>query len=398
MWLVGAAWGIPALAHGPAPSVLEVLSWEAGSCTELAPTIVRSNIGLLTRQPDGSYAFGCPSRWGAAEQALAATDGSRVLLAGSGGVFVSDDGGCTTRRLVIDEAETPVVARGGAELWLVTRNFDVGDASLWRVGVDLERVDRSSDRIADGLVLDADGGWLAGAVPQPSLARLVGEVVTPLAPPWPSTEQRLDRLTPRAVDGGGVWLLAGSGAARTLWWTDGAEVVVGPGPAESLHGPARLGDRWLAVLDGALWAAEAGVWAPTGFGVTWTCLQDTQHGPLACGLDEASLVIGLDAAGPMTERVVSLDQLGPPAEACPDPDGACALDWLHFGGESGYDVSAPATCPGEPRGPLPVDEGPPAGEDPRCGCRHGGAAWPLAALLLRRRRLRAAPPTPEGLA
>ncbi|HMV68384.1 MAG TPA: hypothetical protein PKA64_16165, partial [Myxococcota bacterium] len=60
--LLAAAW-----AHGPAPAVLEVLDWEPGVCAPVAPSLVRTNIGLMLAAPTGGYSYGCPSRWGGAE-------------------------------------------------------------------------------------------------------------------------------------------------------------------------------------------------------------------------------------------------------------------------------------------------------------------------------------------
>jgi hypothetical protein len=392
MW----AWMLSvAFAHGPAPAVLDVLAWDARSDCDLtsAPAILRSNIGVHRRNADGTYGFGCPSRWGDAELALAVATGERVTFAGSGGVFVSEDGGCTTRRLEVPADDTVVALRadvGSSDAWLVTRDFGTGTGSLWRLGDEAENVARWTDFLPDGLVVGDDGVvWLAAALPVPSLRTFGAGGESALAPAWPASAP-LDRLTPRAVADGGVWLAAGAGADRTLWWTDGAQVVVGPGPAEALSGPVAVGDLWIAALDGRVFVQDASGWTDSGVDVDWTCLNAAPGGALACAQREARFVSAWTPAGPSEALVASLDQLGPPNEACPDPEGTCALDWLHFGAEAGLVQTSPGVCPDDPRGDLVVDD-PVVAPDPDegCGCDVAGRpwAWSLVVLLeiLRRR-------------
>lgn len=384
-WILSAA-----LAHGPAPAVLDVLTWDSRADCDLglAPAILRSNIGVHRRNEDGTYAFGCPSRWGDAELALAAASGDRVVFAGSGGVFVSEDGGCSTRSLDVPAGDTVVALRadvGSTDAWLVTRDFGAGTGALWRIGEVAENVARWDDFLPDGLVVDADGMvWLAAALPAPSLRTWGPGGEASLAPAWPASAT-LDRLTPRAAADGGVWLAAGAGADRTLWWTDGSQVVVGPGPAEALSGPVAVGEVWIAALDGRVWAQDdAGGWSDSGVDVDWTCLNPAPGGALACAQREARLVSAWSAAGPVEALVASLDQLGPPDGGCPDPEGTCALDWLHFGGEAGLVQSSPGVCPDDPRGDVVVDDPDVVRPTPRegCGCDVAGRPWAWSLLLL----------------
>jgi hypothetical protein len=360
--------------------------------------LIRTNTGVHRLADDGSYRFGCPARWGDAEVALAAADGDAVVFAGNAGVFRSSDGGCTASRLDVPEGETPVVVRAGVSgLWLVTRSFGEGTASLWAIDEDAERVVQWTDFVPDGLVVDADGAlWLSGALPSPQLRRWVNGAEQALAPAWPATEAPLDRLSARLAEPtGGVWLVAGAGDARSLWWTDGEAVEPGPGPAVAVHGPVALGEARIAALDGRVWRWSDGAWADTGRDVDWTCLTSAPGAAYACALREVRWVRGWTDDGPDEAAIASIDQVSGPDPTCASVDGACAQDWLHYGGESGWINTAPAVCPGDARAPVEADDAP-APDPEGCGCAAVdrpalGALglWAVAARLRRRARSQA---------
>jgi len=161
---------------------------------------------------------------------------------------------------------------------------------------------------------------------------------------------------------------------------------LGPTAEGSLLGPVHAPYVDVAVVDGALWWTFGGAWEPHGATVDWTCLQTGPDGlPWACAQDALFQVQGVDVGGPMQVLAASLRQLGPPLEGCDDVQGACALDWLHFGGEAGFVETSPAVCPDEVRTPLPAPT-----PDAGCGCASSPPAvgWAWLALGLARRRRR----------
>ncbi len=385
------------LAHGPAPAILELLTLGVdGPCEAVpggaSPGLIRTNLGVHEAQADGTFAFGCPSRWGGSETALAAAspDGAGLWLAGTDGVYLSTTGGCQAQPYALGADDVPVaIASWRGEGWLLTRDFSEGAGSLWRLPLSgpSERVQTWTDVRPDGLLADGDTLWVAGSQPNPTLLSYDGRAWRDLTPAaWPPTEAPLDRLAPKLAADGGVWLLAGTGAPRALWWTDGDAVSVGPSATGSLLGPVRAPYVDVAVVDGALWWNLSGEWAPHGVEVDWTCLQMGPDGlPWACAQDELRQVVGVDVGGPMEVLAASLRQLGPPLDRCDDVDGQCDLDWLHFGGESGFVETSPTTCPDEVRTPLPPSPASACGCDARAPRSALGAWLALAVSWVRRR-------------
>ncbi|MCB9663940.1 MAG: hypothetical protein H6732_07490 [Alphaproteobacteria bacterium] len=393
---------IPALvlglahAHGPAPAALGVLAWEDAGCEAVpagrTPALVRSNIGLLAHAGDGTYTYGCPSRWGDTEQALAVADprGQQVLLAGSVGAWWSPDAGCTAVALDLPREDVPLdLAWAGDRALLLTRRFDDGSTALWgaRDG-GLELLLRTDALAADGLAVGPDGRvWLAGEAEGPVLAIWEGGALGSLRPllldPVP------ERLRPRLADADGLWLVAGVGTRQELVRVEEDAVLPTGLGGTVLLGPARLGGEAAVAIDGRLWGEGAEGWTERGSAEGWTCLGTGPAGAYACALDR---VFALEPTGgqPRVTTVFSLVQLGGPDPSCPDPQGSCALEWAHFGGESGLVDTSPATCPDGRRGtPDTGDTGAP-GPGESCGCASSGggalALLPLAGLLRRRRR------------
>ena len=196
-------------------------------------------------------------------------------------VFRTTDGGCNAVDMGLDPLETPFSLRWWRDrAYLVTRNFEDGSGSLWEVGATLELVRRWTDLRPDAVLGDADRLWISAAQPVPTLLTWDGQTFDDRTPTWPEGfpegEARLDRLAPRLLDDGGIWLIASAGTPRVLWWTDGQVVLEGPGPVDSLMGPARVGDALAAVVDGVLWTGPT--WAPTDTVVDWTCLHQADPG------------------------------------------------------------------------------------------------------------------------
>lgn len=395
-WLLGAAF-----AHGPAPAGLEVLAWSTDAACDAAaaaPALVRTNVGLATWN-GATYDYGCPARWGDAETALVASSssGQRLLIAGTSRVFTSDDGGCTAAEVELPANDTPVtvaVRPDGTGL-LLTRDFAGGTGALWSVTAEALLLARWDDFFPDELLLDGETVWLSGARPSPALrpwtGGALGEGVA-----LPEAED-LQRLALRTLHDGVFVLHATRLDGRYLWRAgEGGPGVIG-GPATSIHGPVRFDGADVALFDGVLWRDAGEGLAPTDQSADWTCLREADGIAYVCSLEATSVLEGLDPI--TTTPVFSLDQLGPPAPACDDAGGSCELDWLHFGGESGWYQTEPADCPLGDRTPIAPDtddtDDTDDGVAPEgCGCAAvgsgPGAAFPafLAALLGRRGRFR----------
>ncbi len=393
-----------ALAHGPAAAGLEVLAWsEDATCGSeaFAPQAVRTNVGVAAWN-GATYDFGCPARWGDSERALVASssDGQRLLLAGTARVYRTDDGGCNAEEIDIPVADTPVsVAHDGTTGWLLTRDFQGGAGALWRVEDTAVEVGRWEDFFPDEMLLVGDTVWLSGALPTPQL-RAFREGTLEVSLELPEADD-LQRLALRTLTDGDFVLHATRLDGRWLWGAGegGARVLMGP--ADAIHGPVTWGAGAAAVVDGVLYLDEAEGWVATENEVNWTCLRELAGVPYVCTL-EATYVVDDPETLALTP-VFSLAQLGPPAEACDDVGGSCSLDWFHFGGESGWVESDPATCPlGErTEQPTPDDTDDPDTDDGSgCACSSAsgagaGVGLPWMFWALRRRR-RGLPTAKEG--
>ena len=403
---LGPALGAPrvARAHGPAPSVLGVLTTD----DEGRPGLLRTNVGLVQRQRDGTYAHVCPSQWGGLETAFAAAlpDASLVGAIAYGRLYLSVDGACSFAEVALPEPwlASSIEAFDG-RLWVLARagaGEIAGDALL---AVDRTRRVEHVQRFDDGVsILDVRAGpagraerlWAVAAEPTPALfvaereaparwRRLGGLPEDP--PAW---------LELRGTSTDTVWLEATVEASRELWrvvlGADGAAATVQRvGPFARAHGPERLAGTWLAVLDGQLaaWDARAAAWQNRR-GVSWTCLAARGARLYACDLG-ALHELTARPEGAVDERLAfDFVQIGPPRPGCPPDEPAamaCETDWVHFGGEAGWLETTPATSPDGERAPGPPPE--------RGGCSVAGgtasAPWlglaPALLALRRRRRL-----------
>lgn len=365
-----------ALAHGPAPAPLEVL--EGGE----APRLVRTSIGLAIARGDGTYAYGCPSRWDSNERALAAANGDQILVHSAGVAYLSHDLGCTFEPVTGDALYVTAAARAPSGFVLIAEDYpDDGDPTRSHVLLlrDGSLEAREVDGSVDGALAAGDVVWLAGAAPSPFVERLTTEGAlerTDLLP----VDEPVRRLTPRAAGAGTLWLAARTTDATRLWRVDEGRIQPSPA-ADVVLGPVRVGARWLALFDGILHAQpiEGGDWIALGE-ASWTCLQALDGRAYACSL-EGLFELTEGGAHPEAMHVFSMRQLGPPL-ACGTAAqvATCEREWAHFAGESGWLDSAPARSPSAPRGPIAN------------GCAASPSAkstpWCLfaAALLLRWRR------------
>ena len=330
---------------------------------------------------DGTYVYGCPSRWGDAEQALigASADERTLVFGSSDALWASRDQGCTATRLDMEPGQVPVALLGYDEgVWALTRDFDAGTARLWDVREDqLRRAAGFEDALPTGMAEGAGALWFAGVEPELFLSRLDGEVLQPGFEFAAGLEA--DALTLMPSDGRLMWVRASVAGARQLWRAGAGEEVTRVFEAErSLHGPVPVDGRHLLVADGEAYRSDdERTWSSIG-PVDWTCLGRVEGRAYACSL---SALLSLDDAQGNTRPLMSLEQVAAPDDRCPDPDGLCELDWFHFGGESGWVDTTPATCPLTPREPL---------DGTGCGCAQPvggiGWAWVLWVVLLRRQR------------
>jgi hypothetical protein len=402
-----------ARAHGPAPSVLAVLAVDDGG----RPALLRTSVGLANARGDGSYDYVCPSQWEGLETAFAASlpDRSLVATIAWGALYASRDGLCAFEPVALPEPYRAVgVEPWGERLWVLAREGG-GDATRGALfalddALELERAHRFE---AGFVPLDLRAGpgpggpderlWVVAAEPEPAL--WVAERAAPGR--W----RRLAGLPSRSpvwlsLRGAGrteLWMQATVEEGRRLWRVELApdlrSVTVQRGDVhETVHGPERLADEWVAVLDGQLarWSRAAGRWEH-GAARSWTCLSRRADRLYACGLD-ALFELSVADGGVRADPAFRFVQLGPPRPGCPPEPAAaqaCASDWAHFGGEAGWLATVPATSPDGVR--SPIEPGADAGGTGGCGvgaAPKGSGAAPAtalaAALLLlgRRRTLR----------
>lgn len=345
-----AATGSVAHAHGPAPAVLEVLAVD-----ERGPTWLRATVGLLRREPDGTWTHVCPAHWDGNDRMQAAVaDDTPLVVSVEGHLGAADR--CepwtnlgAVRFAAADEDALYWIASGG-ELSLVT-----AEGTLGLVPPAIGAV--TSLVASEGRV--AVGGRLGVAV--------WGDDWTVW--PLPDRLRYVRALTADAVYGSTA--MEGRLLPERIGLTDGA-VSLGP-PADQLFGPASFAGEMRVFADGDWIAERGGEWVSLGADDRrWTCVATRRGATYGCSLDG---LFRLDAADkPAAERVFSFVQIAP------SPCALCEPDWAHFGGESGWVDTRASSDPDGQRQPIPE------------GCSVGGggdAGWWLAlALTLRRRRRR----------
>lgn len=369
--LAGVAW-----AHGPAPSPLGVLAVDdidaCGAMAGAVPTRLRTVIGLATRRADGAYTYGCPSRWGDQELALVAQDPSGGLLfAGSTAAWWSADGGCRVDPVPWAAGEVAVaVAPAPSGAWLVVSRPSGG--ALRRVdGAGAVEVDAWDDGrptavavAGEAVHIGIDGGRVrvgstASGWRTVSLAGAEGTVVRPR------------RVAPGG-GGGDAHVEGFEGVRIAAYDVDEAAIAPGPWPVggRALGPVAVPGWGDVVAVDQIAYDADG-----TSLGaVSWTFLQGA-GGVAFAGVLGGVLRLEGTPDGLAAVPVFAMAQLAPPEASCPDPQATCALDWAHFGGESGWLATEPALCPDDVRTTPP-----PPPEPGGCGGERG-AGWGVLALI-----------------
>jgi hypothetical protein len=358
---------VGALAHGPAPAPLEVLTLHADG----RPDAVRTSIGLSTGWR-GHARYVCAGAWEGEVEAppMAALPDGRLVVGARSGVWLGDASGCVFEPVGGFDADRIDALVAGAEgVWVLAR--DGGDSALLRVNSDggLTEQARFADRRLDGGALDSNGRlWVAGASPEPA----AGPVDGPLDPLTGLLAQA--QFVQVRSAGDRLFLTASVGAERVLAertegiWTPRIRVD----GAVGIHGPVVLDGETVAVAAGELWVQGgdgAFTVAPDGL-VGWTCLQQVGERVLACA-DRGLVDVSGPAHAPDIAPAWSLSSILGVDPACPtrpEVRELCEQDWLHFAGEAGlyrFDAGAPPPDPGPDTGPDPGREtGPDAGVRP----------------------------------
>lgn len=342
-------------AHGEAPAALEVLAAD-----DVAPTLIRTNIGVARRSAAGEYSYLCPGLWGGAEKAIAAAspDAELLVTLGDGGIQTSTDAGCSfdAEALGLDGAwAAGDAAYSNGAVWVVGQRFDTGvGGAVWSVAPSGERELRAlwSDARPDSVIGGTGGStWVAGARPTPHLFRAQLEEGSVQWTEFgaPGVPEDTSRLSLRWAGPDQRWVVASVGAERYLW--RGESSSEGPvewtqalGPFQSLHGPVEFQGLRLVVGDGELFhqpvaGADSTQWQSRGE-TDWICLQAHAGRVYACTLP-ALLEVEAWApreSAPQTKPVFALRDYTGPSDTCgwdEMTELTCRLDWFHFGAEAG---------------------------------------------------------------
>jgi len=370
---------------------------------ESYPHLIRLNIGLAHANADGSYRYGCPSRWGGYEMAQFAvsSNGLELVSLGGGVVRASSDGGCT-----FDEVEMPAELGYPRDVgWVQSRFYVLGgdenSGALVSFGSDwLVRIETifpgDADALGfapDTLVLQAGAPGVvvvAGARPTPQVWQASLPATGLPSEGWSASSSSLggdwSYLSVRHIEEDGTaWLVASTTEGRILVrvrsdpelaendeWLPSTEVF------ENLMGPVELGANLVLIADGksALVQDDGSAFSiQQGTTVDWTCLQAVGAYVYVCQLNGVLRLNGpFDVVRSDDTPLFSMKQLGGPGSTCASTDEesvACDLDWYHYGGEAGLLDQTPWTGPTGPGG----DSG---------GCKRGprgSIPWALLVVL-----------------
>ncbi|HMV67495.1 MAG TPA: hypothetical protein PKA64_11645, partial [Myxococcota bacterium] len=352
--IVVALAGVALAQSSPRATALEVLTIDPDTPCPTVPSshavgVVRTNIGLMRRTDDGTYAYGCPSRWGGDPEARLSVspDGEVWLIVSSGGVWVSEDGGCAARQVALPEGlvATDTLTWRGAP-WVLGEVPAEGAGALLRWdGAELVLVRAWPDFVPDGMLPDgADHLWLSGAGPTAQVRRLSfsgglggDEALAGL----PLDVRDVERLVPVASEGGEAWFRVERYTDRWLWSaavSGDAVTFADDGQRwKNVLGPVQLDGRWWMVADQVLHRADPGApaWTATDAKPGWTCLHTLGGQVFACTVPVMLGVIGIGPRGTTnTAEVFTLAMVGGPDPAC-GAAPACEADWQDLGGQAG---------------------------------------------------------------
>ncbi|MCB9683043.1 MAG: MYXO-CTERM sorting domain-containing protein [Alphaproteobacteria bacterium] len=394
----------------PRPAVLDVaLFSNEAACPDVpsgvVPEVLATTAGVLVHQGDGTYSYGCPSRWGDPTAKVASPpDASVLYLLAAGVPYRTDNGGCTATPIPLPEGLTGVdlvwfrdtawiLAAATSEI-LETGGLFRWDATsgAWVEVVSWDQQFRPYSFLPGG----ADSLWIASVDPRVRLRRLTflgGLGGDEVLGGMPDGFDGVTDIRPAGADEDEAWFVL---KRSNESWTWHADASTGSGDAAVVFteaterspfvlGPVRFGEQWVSVLNNRIHTAaqNAAVWTDTGVSVTWTCLLQRGAQVYACIDGGLSVVEGLSGRPADVTPVFAFSQVAPPDPACTDL--ACDNDFAAlsaFLGRETYDETA--VCPdGRTARDL----------DPGCSCATGGStggAWlgllGLGLLVPRRRR------------
>jgi hypothetical protein len=329
--------------------VLEVLAVD-----DEGPSWLRATVGLLRRNPDGTWAHVCPAHWDDNDRMRAAVAADTALVISESG-FRSGTDRCEPWEALGPVQHAAADHANGALYWVRGDVLHGDEGELGAVPDSigtLTSMVAGSGRVAvagrDGLAL-WDGEWRV--IPLPSRLRYLRALTTDAVYSATGVDTR---LLPERVA-----------------FADGA-VSLGP-PADQLLGPVLFDGEARVFADGEWLAERGGEWVPLGTDDRrWTYAGAVGGTTYAASLD--GLFRLDDADQPGAEPLFRFTQI------VQSPCAVCEPDWAHYGGESGWLETMAATDPDGER--QPIEGGCSAAGSP-------GAPWlALSLFSLRRRRPR----------
>ncbi len=405
-----------ARAHGPAPSPLNILAFDAGE-----PTVVGTSIGLSRRTQTG-FEYICPSAWNEGEDAfdrpipVAAVANAVTIVLGRPHLMRSEQRGCQLTPLrgdlegrgadALDVATiyagvTPATfallmddGLAGTSVW--TASPLASFAPLLDAEVPLQSLGRNAERIVAAGVDRRDDERALALVVGPRLGPL--EVTRLPASVLPAGAETLSSVRVRLVEEDALWLVVATAEGFHLWRAQEdedagfvvEEIVRSEG---AVHGPVQLCGTTAYATDGLLRFvdAETAECDPQPLAdLDIRCLGQTRGVPYACASFQL-FELSADAGELSATNLFAMPDLSGPDLSCVETEeerDRCTAVWTHFGAEAGLLEPAPE---GEPaREPEPAPEPEPTS----CACatcqQRPAFAWAVAFGLLaafgRRRR------------
>jgi hypothetical protein len=301
--VVALAWPTSsAHAHGPAPAALSVLGWDDSEAS-----LVRLNVGLAQRAPDGRFRFLCPALWGDQRAAPAAllADGTTLVAASAGLVLLDPDGSVRPHPDPNARGTSLDLARSGPDVYVLRVTEEQSEVlavdadaarTIWSGAQVFFSVTADDRRLLLLRATDLSVAWqwlgLDGA------AQELGEVAA--ARPVEYAFARLSR-------GVGYALVLEQGRPElarldSMRWVSVAKAT------SSIAGPLAVDEvDWLAV-DGQLTQLVGDVLLPLEGSPYVSCLEQTQGTSYVCTREGLAR---LSAQG-VGEPIFELSQLAPP--------------------------------------------------------------------------------------
>lgn len=410
-WIVMA--GLAMAQDGARPAPLSVLSLdEETPCPTVlsgaVPRVIQTSVGLALHRGNGTYAYGCPSRWADDPEAPHASTptGTEIFGIPNGAPRRTTNGGCSVREAPLPEGlEAVDLLFWRDAFWVLAAADDGSDAGAllrWESGAEVWTpiqqwtVDFRPDNMVAGGTSDL---WIVSELPRLRIRRLTFDGGISDSGSLPFGIEGFDgaEVTAQAADEDEAWFVLRRAGRSWTWHAQVVEsdntVVVFTEPGDRyafVSGPVLFEDYWLASLDGKLAYASqnADEWTVTSFDAPWTCLDRRGTRVFACTVPAMLVVEAVTVdAPPVTSEVFSFYQVVGPDPSC--SDDVCDADFEAMKLRLPFDLpEEPGICPdGTTEAEL-------FGDDCGCDTSPGGAAawsWALLGLFGWRRRQSPAP-------